>query len=175
LDDTPVVAGSVMIGDQPIGATTRDSVRYVGQNPTLFRGTILENLTLFGDIPAGAALEASRLIGLDDEVVRMPLGYDTMLKNASGRDVPAPTAQRLCLARALTSKPSVLVLDEANTVLDLAGEQKLAHALRLLRGKVTILLATHRPSLIALADEAYEIAGKTIRRVNNDRATAVRA
>ncbi len=165
MDDTPVTAGAVIIGDDEDVARSRSAVRYVGQNPTIFRGTILENLTLFGELPASAALEASRLIGLDDEVVRMPMGYDTMLKNAAGRDVPTPMAQRLCLARALSAKPSVLILDEANTLLDLAGEQRLVKALRQLRGDITIVLATHRPSLISMADEAYKIVGRRIQRI----------
>ena len=87
----------------------------------------------------------------------MPFGYDTMLKSAAGRDTPAPTAQRICIALALALKPSVLILDEANTLLDLAGEQQFTNALAKLRGKITIILATHRPSLIRLADEVYEI------------------
>ena len=158
-DITPE-AGEILIDDKPIDAleasSLRASVRYVGQTPTTFRGTILENLTLFGALPAASALWASKLIGLDDEVIRMPLGYDTPLRSASGRDIPAATAQRICIARAIATKPSILLLDEANASLDLPGERQFIEALKKLRGAVTIVLAAHRPSLIALADAAYE-------------------
>lgn len=159
-DITPE-AGEILIDGEPIdvldASSLRASVRYVGQTPTTFRGAILDNLTLFGALPAASALWASKLIGLDDEVIRMPLGYDTPLRSASGRDIPAATAQRICIARAIATRPSILLLDEANASLDLPGERKFIEALKKLRGAVTIVLAAHRPSLIALADAAYEV------------------
>ena len=157
MNDTPVAAGRVIIGDERNAENSGGAIQYVGQTPTIFRGTILENLTLFGELPAKVAIAASRLIGLDDEIVRMPMGYDTMLKNSGGRDIPAPTAQRLCIARAIAMRPSILILDEANTLLDLAGEQRFIEALKKLRGRITIIATTHRPSLLKLADVAYEI------------------
>ncbi len=168
MGDTPLAAGDACIGDNPNLAEARALVRYVGQSPTIFRGTILDNITLFGEIPAKTALSAARLIGLDEDVVRMPLGYDTVLKSAHGRDVPAPMAQQISIARALALRPSVLILDEANTVLDFAGEQRFVEALERLRGKTTIVLATHRPSLLRLADDVYEVANGKVVRQNDD-------
>lgn len=161
IHDAPVIDGSIVIGDEASGADSsalsRRSVRYVGRQPAIFRGSILDNITLFGEIPAHVALSAAKLIGLDDEVVRMPMGYDTLLKSAAGRDLPAPTAQRVALTRAIAMRPSVLVLDEANASLDFIGEQRFIEALEQLRGKTTIVLATHRPSLLRLADKTYEV------------------
>ena len=166
MNDTPVAAGRVIIGDEGNAENSGGAIQYVGQTPTIFRGTILENLTLFGELPAKVAIAASRLIGLDDEIVRMPMGYDTMLKNSGGRDIPAPTAQRLCIARAIAMRPSILILDEANTLLDLAGEQRFIEALKKLRGKITIIATTHRPSLLKLADVAYEIEAGQLKRID---------
>lgn len=168
MDDTPVAKGRVQIGEKSIDGGARHDIRYVDQTPTIFRGTLLDNLTLFGDISTNAALAASRLIGLDDEVNRMPQGYDTMLKSAAGRDIPASTAQRLSIARAIATMPSVIILDEANTLLDLAGEQRFVDALKRLHGKFTIIVATHRPSLIKIADEAYEISDRALHRIERD-------
>lgn len=166
IGDIAPEAGEILIDGDPIDAldasSLRAAVRYVGQTPTTFRGTILENLTLFGALPAASALWASKLIGLDEEVIRMPLGYDTPLRSASGRDIPAATAQRICIARAIATKPSILLLDEANASLDLQGERQFIEALKKLHGVVTIVLAAHRPSLIALADAAYEVRGRKV-------------
>ena len=172
MDDTPIAKGRVLIGGTAIEAGARHAVRYVDQTPTIFRGTILDNLTLFGDVATNAALAASRLVGFDDEVNRMPLGYDTMLKSAAGRDIPASTAQRLSIARAIATMPSVIILDEANTLLDLAGEQRFVESLKRLHGKITIIVATHRPSLIKIADEAYEISDRALHRIEPDHAGA---
>ncbi len=164
-DITPV-SGEINIGGKLVSgnnsAPSSASIRYVEQKPTTFKGTILENLTLFGALPTEAALWASRLIGLDKEVVRMPLGYDTQLRSLSGRGIPASTAQRICIARALATKPSILILDEANTSLDMPSEKEFSDALRQLHGHITIIMATHRPSLIRLADEAYEVANGSL-------------
>lgn len=168
IDDTPVSKGRVSIGGSTDIVNLRGAVRFVGQKPVIFRGTILENLTLFGALSTKAALAASRIVGLDEEVVRMPLGYDTMLKSSAGRDIPAPTAQRLTIARAIATMPSVIILDEANTHLDLAGEQRFVDALKYLHGRITIVLATHRPSLIKMADNAYEIDDRKLKRIERD-------
>ena len=161
IHDAPVVEGAIVIGDETSGADSsalsRRSVRYVGRQPAIFRGSILDNITLFGEIPAQVALSAAKMIGLDDEVVRMPMGYDTLLKSSAGRDLPTPTAQRVALTRAIAMRPSVLVLDEANASLDFTGEQRFVEALEKLRGKTTIVMATHRPSLLRLADKTYEV------------------
>lgn len=161
IQDAPMTEGDILIDNEKFGCDApnhlRRDIRYVGLNPVLFRGTILENITLFGTTPAKIALSAAKFTGLDEEVVRMPLGYDTVLKSSAGRDVPAPTAQRITITRALAMRPSVLILDEANTLLDLSGEQHFIDALKRLRGKVTTIIASHRPSLLELADRRYAI------------------
>ncbi len=161
IQDAPVIRGEVRIGEDVYGPESRNTVRrhvrYVGLNPVIFRGSILDNITLFGETPAKVALSAAKFTGLDEEVIRMPLGYDTMLKSSAGRDIPSPTAQRVTLTRALAMRPSVLILDEANTLLDMAGEQKFIEALSRLHGRVTTIIATHRPSLLKLADRTYSI------------------
>lgn len=161
MGDVAVIDGEIKVGDTriPTDPTERSqtAVRYVAPTPTVFRGTIIENLTLFGAISAKTALTASKLIGLDDQVVRLPLGYDTLLKSAAGRDIPTATAQRICIARAIATNPSVLIFDDANTLLDMSGERQFGEALRSLRGSITIILATHRPSLIRNADTVYDV------------------
>lgn len=166
LGDIPLTSGEILINGAALSERSDRSdqpvVRYVGQHPTTFRGTILDNLTLFGSTPIPNVLWAARMIGLDSEIVRMPLGYDTMIKNISGHGVPVSTAQRICIARALACKPGLLILDEANAQLDIPGERAFAAALRNLHGRLTILIATHRPSIISLADETFVVAERAL-------------
>ncbi len=169
MGDVAITAGEIKVGEERISndaAAKVSPVRYVAPTPTIFRGTIIENLTLFGAIPAKAALTASKLIGLDSEVVRMPLGYDTMLKSAAGRDIPVATSQRICIARAIATNPSVIIFDDANTLLDMTGERRFAEALVQLRGKMTVIIATHRPSLLRAADAVYDIKNNTLERAH---------
>ncbi|MBT8471605.1 MAG: ATP-binding cassette domain-containing protein [Marinicaulis sp.] len=158
--------GTVRFGDTELSPETqpkiRRAVRYVGQEAVIFQGTILENLTTFGKASVSSAINASKLIGLDNEIIRMPKGYDTRIENVSGHEIPASTAQRISIARSIALRPSVLILDEANTALDMIGEKALANAIIALRGKQTVIVATHRPNLIRLADKAYEISDKKI-------------
>ncbi|MEZ5894122.1 MAG: ABC transporter transmembrane domain-containing protein [Parvularculaceae bacterium] len=159
--DTPLTNGEVVIGDQTYsGGSLREArrlIQYVGQTPAIFRGTILDNLTLFGEVPAKVALSASKLLGIDEEIARMPLGYDTMLKSSAVHDVPSSIAQRIAIARAVALRPSVLLLDEANVSLDINGELRLIEAMRRLKGKITIIMTTHRPALIRLADLVFDV------------------
>jgi ATP-binding cassette, subfamily C, bacterial LapB len=74
------------------------------------------------------------------------------LGEGSGDDLPASIAQQLNIVRALTSSPRILILDEANTVLDRIAENALMCALDSLRGHLMVIIVSHRPSLLALCD-----------------------
>ena len=85
-------------------------------------------------------------------ILRFPRGYDTLIGEAGGM-LSGGQRQRLGLARALYGKPAIIVLDEPNANLDDAGERSLLEAVKQLRlaGK-TVILVTHRPSVLAVAD-----------------------
>ena len=170
-------SGSVTIDGETIGPDNRtrmrSMIRYVDQNPIIFRGTILENLTMFGMSSVKKVRWAASLIGLEPIIFRMPLGYDTPLDGETGRGVPAAIAQRISIARALATTPSILVLDDANTALDIPGERSLIKALKRLHGKMTIVIVTHRPSLIQLADKTYDLGAGKITPARSKHAQAV--
>ena len=168
--------GLVTIAGEAVNNSNRPRLRaltqYVDQTPIIFRGTILDNLTVFGMSSIKKARWAASLIGLEPIIFRMPLGYDTWLDGQSGQGVPAAIAQRVAIARALATMPAALILDDANTALDIPGERSLIEALQRLRGKVTIILATHRPSFIQLADTIYDIADGDLKPAQNSQARA---
>jgi ABC-type bacteriocin/lantibiotic exporter with double-glycine peptidase domain len=90
--------------------------------------------------------------GLDRAINILPDGFETKLGEGIAEDLPVSIAQQLAIVRALTRQPSILILDEANTVLDRAAEASLIRAVHSLRGRTTVIIATHRPSLLSASD-----------------------
>jgi ATP-binding cassette, subfamily B, bacterial len=94
-------------------------------------------------------IEAATLAHIHDDIVRMPLGYDSLLTSGGGC-LSGGQRQRLALARVLARKPSILVLDEATNALDAVTESEVHHELRALR--CTTIVVAHRLSTVAAAD-----------------------
>lgn len=130
----------------------------VAENTALFQGTILDNLTAFrGSERLEEALAAARALGVDEEVHRLPKGYDTPIGAMAGAELSTSLRQKLTIARALACRPKILLFDGANANLDQAGEARLKRALQDLRGEMTIILVTHRPSLQQIADRVLHL------------------
>jgi ATP-binding cassette subfamily C protein LapB len=130
----------------------RPLIAYVGSSPEIFRGTILENITLFSPGLNDLARRMCAVAGLDRAINILPDGFETKLGEGIAEDLPVSIAQQLAIVRALTRQPSILILDEANTVLDRAAEASLIRAVHSLRGRTTVIIATHRPSLLSASD-----------------------
>lgn len=161
-------SGRVLIGGHEYDGiheqALRKSVAYVDSQSAIFTGTILENITMFGAVSdISHARMAAKLIGLEKEIHLLPKGYETQLGSDLGGKVPTSTLQRICIARALASEPSILVLDEANAQLDQQAEKGLMDALERLKGYLTVIIVSHRPSMLALADRQYELRDRNIR------------
>jgi ATP-binding cassette subfamily B protein len=125
----------------------------VTQDSALFSGTIRDNIAL--SMP-GASIDdierAAKLACVHDEVLAMPMRYNTLLQNGGG-GVSGGQRQRIALARALLTRPEMLVLDEATSALDAATEERVIENLRQLR--VTRVTIAHRLSTIRSADRIF--------------------
>ena len=140
------------------GLRGHHGIVYLDRDPVVFDGSLLENIALFGDGEAAArAIEASRRIGLEDEIHRLPRGYDTPLGAGSATVLPRGVLQRICAARALALKPRILLFNEANTALDHEADRRLLEALQTLKGQTTLVLVSRRPSWLALADTLIDL------------------
>ncbi len=137
-------------------------VAYLPQVGELFRGTLLENITMFDKRRNDAAMAQAEDLGLGAVVAAMPFGYDTMVGDGAGEILPRGIRQRIAVARALLPQPRVVLFDEANTAVDGAGDAHLKDCLERLKGDRTMILVTHRPSLLKLADRVYDLENGTL-------------
>ncbi|MEP1572536.1 peptidase domain-containing ABC transporter [Roseibium album] len=169
--------GKVLVGGYdfsgPYKQTLRKSVAYVDSKSAVFNGTILENITMFGAVSDIAhARMAAKLIGLEKEIHLLPKGYDTQIGADLGGKVPASTVQRICIARALAGEPKILILDEANALLDQRAEKALVEALKRLKGSLTVVIVSHRPSMLAIADRQIELQNGQLHELAGDTGTS---
>jgi PrtD family type I secretion system ABC transporter len=132
-------------------------VGYLPQDIELFSGTIRDNIARMGEGDPEAVIAAARLAGVHDMVLRMPKGYETEIGDG-GAAISGGQRQRIALARAVYGGPKLVVLDEPNASLDAAGEQALVEAIEALkRGGVTVVVISHRPSILRQVDKVLAL------------------
>ncbi|MEM9441083.1 MAG: ABC transporter transmembrane domain-containing protein [Pseudomonadota bacterium] len=153
--------GDVLYDDFPLMdldlGNLRRQVGVVGERSPRFNGTLMDNLTLFqGEDVAVDEADLLRILGIDEAVAKLALGYSTRIQ-AGTTDASENLMQLIGIARALLNRPQILILDEANNGLDQDGDRHLANLLEYLKGHVTILLITQRPSLLSIADQRLEL------------------
>lgn len=128
-------------------------IGYLPQSIELLRGSIAENIARFGELDGLKVVEAARLAGVHELILRLPHGYDTRL-GEGGADLSGGQKQRIALARALYGHPCLVVLDEPNSNLDSLGEAALANALVQLKALgCSVVLVTHRSAALGQADK----------------------
>ena len=148
-----------------ISSVTRRIFTYVPQEKAMFSGTVAEMLRLFSpeatDEEINAALKAACAY---DFVAALPEGINTPL-GERGAGFSEGQNQRLAIARAVLRKAPVLLLDEATYALDLETERRvLENITALCRGK-TLIVMTHRESVLPLCDSVYRISGGKVEKV----------
>lgn len=141
-------------------AAWRQRVAYVEQAPVFSHGTIRDNLVRGRRDASDAELTVALTSASADFVFGLPHGLETLVGDAALR-LSGGERQRLALARGLLQQPQVLILDEATSALDQHNEAAVVAAVRSLRGTMTIVLISHRPAMLELADQIYRVdAGK---------------
>ena len=147
-------SGRIEFDGQDLADLEAGSVRrqlgIVTQRPYLFGSSIRQNIALTNpELPLEAVIEAARIACIHDDIVAMPMGYDTQLHDG-GASVSGGQRQRIALARALAHRPSILLLDEATSELDTVTEQNVYANLEAISS--TIIVIAHRLSTIRNAD-----------------------
>lgn len=148
--------GSISVSGSNIREITRSSLRskygMVLQETWVFNATIRENIA-YGNpnAPIEDIIEASKLAGLHDYIMKLPKGYDTVL-DEGGSNISQGEKQLLCIARIFLLKPPMLILDEATSNIDTRTEKSIQNAFdEIMKGRTSFIVA-HRLSTIKNAD-----------------------
>lgn len=137
----------------------RQNIGVVLQDSFLFRGTIRENIArVKRDATFAEVVQAAQLAGADDFIQRLPRGYDTLLEEGAS-NLSGGQKQRLAIARALIVNPRILILDEATSALDAESETIIRRNLRRIAAGRTVIIVSHRLSMLAEADSILVIEG----------------
>lgn len=163
-------SGDVLFDGKPIDqispACLTASIATVSQNITLFSGTIRDNLTMWNTaILEEDMIQAAKDACIHDFIVGCPGGYDHLL-NENATNLSGGQRQRIEIARALATKPSILVMDEATSALDPVIENEILNNIR--RRGVTCIIVAHRLSAFRDCSQIVVMrGGKIIQRGNH--------
>jgi ATP-binding cassette subfamily C protein len=167
-------SGQVLVDDRPLQEFAlrewRSMIGYVPQELVLFHDSVFSNIAL-GD-PAIGETEvrtALRAAGALEFVESMPEGLLTPV-GEKGTKVSGGQRQRIALARALVTRPRILILDEVTSALDPDTERAIVGNILALRSESTIIAITHRTAFVDIADQVYELAEGRVVSVAGSRA-----
>jgi ATP-binding cassette subfamily B multidrug efflux pump len=165
--------GMIKIDDTPVDQWQLDALRknigVVLQDVFLFSGSIMDNITLRNEaIPREKVIEAAKLIGVHDFIMRLPGGYDYNVMER-GATLSVGQRQLLSFIRALLYNPSVLILDEATSSVDTESEQMIEKAINTLISERTSIVIAHRLSTIQRADNIIVLDKGEIKEIGNHR------
>ncbi|HEX3906513.1 MAG TPA: ABC transporter ATP-binding protein [Mycobacteriales bacterium] len=138
-------------------SSLRREVATAFEDPVLFSMSVRENLVLGRPDATDDEVQAALDLAQADFVLDLPWGLDTRI-GEQGLSLSGGQRQRLALARAVVAQPSVLVLDDPLSALDVHTEALVERALSAVLGDTTGLLVVHRPSTVALADRVALLA-----------------
>ena len=148
--------GSILVDNTDIRqidpVDLRHAIGYVPQEPFLFMGTIRDNITV-GDSYATdeEILEASKIAGVHEILGKHESGYD-LIVGERGEGLSGGERQAVTLARAILSKPEILILDEPTNSIDELSEAKFKENLKKIIVDKTVIIITHKPSILSLID-----------------------
>ncbi len=144
-------------------------IGYLAQDVELFDGTIAENIARMSEVDHLKVIDAAKQVGMHETILHLPDGYDNQITGKGGA-LSSGQKQRIALARAIYGSPKILVLDEPDSSLDESGVKALEEVLKKLKAQgTTVLLITHRESLLSHVDRIVEMREGQIRQIQDNR------
>jgi len=163
--------GNILIDDTDIRQFNthelRHEISFVPQYPRLFTGDIAFNLKLRDILAKDEALSnALENAGILKQIQDLPNGLNTLVNGNNSNALPIGFQQSLCIARALVGEASIILLDEPSAELDKQGMDNLLKLLSSMKGKRTIVIATHAKELIQLSDNVIEVERGIVQKIS---------
>jgi len=148
--------GSIKIDNHDISHMHPDDVRkHIGvvmQVPMLFSGTLKENLLMGNpDATDEQMIAAAKIANVDEIASNLPNGYETLITEG-GKGLSGGQRQAICIARAFVGDPKIIIMDEPSSAMDSGSEQQLLKDLQTRLKDKTLILITHRGTLLSLVD-----------------------
>lgn len=154
--------GMVYINDKDIQdfelGDIRSNITYVSQNEILYTDTIKNNIILYRDISEEEYLKVSRLVYVEDIILKNKLSYDYMLEE-NGANISGGQRQRIILARALLKKGKVILIDEGLNEIDPKLEKKILKNIFREYKDRTFIIISHRKDNIEMYDKVINVSG----------------
>lgn len=142
----------------------RQNIGLVPQTSELIYGTVSQNLRLVTPWASDADIvEAAKMAAVHESILGLPEGYETRLTETMVAELPEGFKQKLSLTRAYLRKPTILLMDEPGQMLDERGDAALLAAIEKLRGSTTIIIVSHRPSHLRIADQLMVLENGRVR------------
>ena len=160
IDDGEITIDGIEIGEH-CSNEFKQSVLYISAWPKMFSGTVLENMTMFRPELEYEALALAELLGLNENISRLPAGYSTTIVDNGGHTLNYGTQKLVGLIRGIVQQPSILLLSEPLMSLDVAAQNKLLSLIKSLKGAMTIVMVNQFEGFTELADLQVTLNRKT--------------
>jgi ATP-binding cassette subfamily C protein LapB len=141
----------------PEGEALLGSIYYIGDQPDIFHGTILDNISMFRRVGHAVAMEAAQSLGVEPIIQALPQGYETRLGDIGASALPHDILQAISVIRAAAIKPRVLLLDIRRIPPDDVGTRACRRAIASLRGESTIVIVGRHKTEVEDADQIFGI------------------
>lgn len=138
----------------------RQSVSYVAPWPTLFSGSLLENMTMFRAEYEPQAMAIADKLGLTVKIAELPNGYQTIVGDNDSQMLNKGAIKLIAIVRAIVQSPSILLLDEPMISLDADAQGKLLSLLQEYKQNMTIICASHYPEMANISDQVISVNGQ---------------
>ena len=144
-------------------------VGYIRSDALIFRGTIRDNITCFGQTNELQAKEVAALLGVDKDVAKLPAGFDTFLKGNNTDSIPPGLKQRIAIVRVLATKPRIILFDNADRSLDKDGYAMIYTLLARLKSKTALIMVSDDENISGLATRHYLLENGSLHESNHNK------